>query len=418
MPLVSYLRFAFASADTARLLAFGFLMTFASSFGQTYFVGVFGPAVRAEFGLGHTGWGSIYMAGTLLSAAVLPWTGQQADRRSLPIFAMIVCAGLALAAASMALAPTALFLIGAIFLLRQTGQGLAVHVSSTAMVRTFRADRGKAVALASLGIAVGESMLPFLAVLAIAAIGWRAVYGGGAALLAFAVAPLVWWLLRTYRERETRKPGDAPSGRDISERSWTRAQVLRDRRFYLLLPAVAAPSITVTALFFHQSEIAQAKGWGVDWVTGSYWLYAVGSVMASLAAGPLIDRITAARVLPAFLIPLTLALLIVWAFDHYLWAWPYLFLVGLTVGISFTALTSLWAEVYGLRHFGAIRSLAVSISVFTSALGPPAMGVLMDAGVSVENACALTALYCLAATALLIVALRGYGRDKATSDAD
>ena len=417
MSIASYLRFALASADTARLLAFGFLMTFASSFGQTYFVGVFGPAVREEFGLSHTGWGTIYMAGTLLSAAILPWTGPLVDRKNLRTFTMVVCAGIGLATISFALAPTTLFLIAAIFLLRQTGQGLAVHISSTAMVRTFHADRGKAVALSALGIAVGESVLPFLAVLAIGVIGWRATYGSGAVLMALIVAPMVWWLLRTHREQKDIQPGVGSPEQESGMRSWTRGQVLRDWRFYLLQPAAIAPSIIVTAIFFHQAEIATAKEWGVDWVTGSYWLYAVGSVAASLAAGPLIDRITAARVLPAFLMPMMFALLIVWAFDHFLWAWPYLLLIGVTVGIVFTAMNSLWAEVYGLHHFGAIRSLAVSISVLCSAIGPPAMGALMDSGVSVQNTCAVMALYCLGATALLIIALRGYGRDRTVSDA-
>ena len=72
-----YLRFARANA---RFLGFGFTMAFASSVGQTFFIGVFGPAVRGEFGLSHTSWSAIYMAGTLLSAAVLTWTGPQIDQ--------------------------------------------------------------------------------------------------------------------------------------------------------------------------------------------------------------------------------------------------------------------------------------------------------------------------------------------------
>ena len=46
-----------------RLVTFSFLMALYSSFGQTYFVGVFGPAVQAEFGLSHTLWGTIYLLG-------------------------------------------------------------------------------------------------------------------------------------------------------------------------------------------------------------------------------------------------------------------------------------------------------------------------------------------------------------------
>jgi hypothetical protein len=69
--------------------------------------------------------------------------------------------------------------------------------------------------------------------------------------------------------------------------------------------------------------------------------------------------------------------------------------------------TALWAEIYGVRNLGAIRSLVVSLSVFSSALGPLAMGAMMDAGVSIEAICGIFALYCFAATALLMLGLRG-----------
>ncbi len=70
-------------------------------------------------------------------------------------------------------------------------------------------------------------------------------------------------------------------------------------------------------------------------------------------------------------------------------------------------MTSLWAEIYGVRHLGAIRSLVASLSVLASALGPLAMGAMMDAGVSIETICGIFALYCAAATALQILGLRG-----------
>ena len=125
-----YLRFARANA---RFLGFGFTMAFASSVGQTFFIGVFGPAVRGEFGLSHTSWSAIYMAGTLLSAAALTWTGPQIDRLPLKRYTTLVCAALVIAAAFMAQVPSAAWLVLAIFLLRQTGQGLASHVATTAM---------------------------------------------------------------------------------------------------------------------------------------------------------------------------------------------------------------------------------------------------------------------------------------------
>ena len=87
---------------------------------------------------------------------------------------------------------------------------------------------------------------------------------------------------------------------------------------------------------------------------------------------------------------------------------PYLFLIGLTSGIAYTAVTAFWAEVYGVGHLGAIRALVVAASVFASALGPLAMGAMMDAGISVGAICGLFALYGLFATALVRLALNGY----------
>ena len=412
-----YPRFARANA---RFLGFGFTMAFASSVGQTYFIGVFGPAVRGEFGLSHTAWSAIYMAGTLLSAVALTWTGPQIDRLPLRRYTTLVCVALVIAAAFMAQVPSAAWLVLAIFLLRQAGQGLASHIGTTSMARYFDADRGKAVALAALGFAAGESLLPVAAVLGIAALGWRASYGVAAVLLALCLLPTVWWLLRhhdarhrDHLERLARQApgGDSGAGTGVgsgaSVPSWSRAEVLRHGAFYLLLPAVLAPSFISTALFFHHLELAAAKGWSAAWITGNYWVYALGTVLASLASGPLIDRITAVRVLPGFLAPLALGLLVIWGFDRAVWALPYLFLMGLTSGIAFTALTALWAEIYGVRHLGAIRSLVVSLSVLASALGPLAMGAMMDAGVTVEAICGIFALYCAAATALQMLGLRG-----------
>ena len=59
-------------------------MVFYSSVGQTFFVGVFGPAIQEEFSLTHTAWGSIYMIGTLASAIVFIWSGPLIDRYRLP----------------------------------------------------------------------------------------------------------------------------------------------------------------------------------------------------------------------------------------------------------------------------------------------------------------------------------------------
>ena len=405
MPVLAYVRFA---AAHRRLVGFGFLAAFTSSFGQTYYIGIFGPAIQSEFGLSHTVWGTIYMLGTLASAALLPWTGKQIDRLDLRLYTALVGLAAVAACAVTALAVGPAMLVGAIFLLRQSGQGLMSHVGITSMARYFDTGRGRAIAIATVGFAVGEAILPVVAVFMIAALGWRWSYAATGLMLAVVLVPAALWLPEGHATRHRahvaalsapRSPGQ------LHARSWTRAEMLGDLRFYLLMPGVLAPSLVLTAMFFHHLNLADAKAWSHAWITGSYVIYAIAVVVTSLIIGPIIDRFGAARLVPFMLIPLIVAMLVVAEFHDPWIAWPYLFLIGVSTGISHTAVSAMWAEIYGVGHLGAIRSLTTAVGVFASALGPVSLGGLMDVGVSIETGCLLFAAYATIGTLLIGIAL-------------
>ncbi len=404
MPLVAYARFA---AAHRRLIAFGFLAAFASSYGQTYFIGIFGPAIQSEFGLSHTAWGTIYMLGTLGSAILLPWTGKQIDRLDLRLYTSLVGLLAVVACVVTALAINPLMLVIAIFLLRQSGQGLMSHVGITSMARYFDTGRGRAIALATMGFAVGEAFLPFVAVLMIAALGWRWSYGATALVLAFVLLPAALWLLKGHVDRHRAHLVQLAAPRASEEshgRSWTRAEMLRDPRFYLLMTGILVPSFVLTAMFFHHLNLADAKGWSHGWITGSYVIYALAVVVTSLAVGPTIDRFGAARLVPYMLIPMIAAMVVVAQF-HAAWiAWPYLFLIGVSTAIAHTAVSAMWAEIYGVTHLGAIRSLATAIGVLASALGPVTLATLMDNGIPIETGCLLFATCATIRTLLMGIA--------------
>jgi MFS family permease len=415
VPLVAYAKFA---AAHRRLIAFGFLAAFSSSFGQTYFIGVFGPAIQSEFRLSHTAWGTIYMLGTLGSAILLPWTGKQIDRLDLRLYTSLVGLLAVVACIVTALALNPAMLVLAIFLLRQSGQGLMSHVGITSMARYFDTGRGRAIALATMGFAVGEAFLPFVAVLMIAALGWRWSYGVTALVLAFALIPAALWLLRGHVDRHRAHLTQLAAPR-TSEKfptgSWTRAQMLRDPRFYLFMPGILAPSFVLTAMFFHHLNLADAKGWSHAWMTGSYVIYALAVVLTSLAVGPTIDRFGAARLVPYMLIPMIVAMVMV-AHFHAAWiAWPYLFLIGVSTAIAHTAVSAMWAELYGVAHLGAIRSLATAFGVLASALGPVTLGTLLDHGISIETGCLLFAAYGTIGTLLMGIARGVRKRDRVST---
>jgi MFS family permease len=404
----NYILFA---VDNRRFLAFGFLVALSSSFGQTFFIGVFGPGLREEFGLTHGDWGLVYMAGTLASALVLPWSGRLIDRIDLRVFSAAVFIGLAAACFVMAITGHVTVLVLAIFLLRQFGQGLMTHTSVTTMVRYFDANRGKAVSLGSIGFSTGQAMLPFIAVLAIAAVGWRPTYAATGMILVV-VVPLMLWLLKGHGKRHQRHLdvlAAPPLGHAVG-RQWTRAEVLRDPRFYVLLVGIEAPAVIVTALFFHHLHLADVKGWSHGWITGNYVVYAASSLATMLVAGRLVDRLGALRVVPLHLLPLGLGMVILATFDAPLWASFYLLSSGMTTGIAFTSTAAVWAEIYGVRNIGAIRSVVAAAMVFASALGPLFMGALIDAEVAIKVICLIFAAYAATGTGLIWVALRGVPR--------
>ena len=94
-------------------------------------------------------------------------------------------------------------------------------------------------------------------------------------------------------------------------------------------------------------------------------------------------------------------------FDAPLVASFYLLAMGISAGLAFTSVVAMWAELYGVRHIGAIKSLVSATMVFASALGPPFMGVLIDAGVGMDVICLIFAAYVVVGTVLIWAALRG-----------
>ena len=140
--------------SNAGFLGFGFLMAFVSSGGQTYLIGVFGPEIQAAFSLSHTQWGSYYMIGTLSSSLLLLWSGKLIDSIDLRVYTVFVVLGMAAACLAMGFADSVVGVIGSIFLLRHFGQGLSSHTSVTSMARYFGPNRGKAIALSSMGFSL------------------------------------------------------------------------------------------------------------------------------------------------------------------------------------------------------------------------------------------------------------------------
>ncbi len=384
-----------------RWLLGGFLLTFFSGFGQTIFIGASGGELRAAFDLTNGEWGNIYGLATLASAAVLPIVGRVMDFRPGWQVAAVTIPLLALACISMALATSVVMLGVSLFLLRLLGQGMMSHIALTETGRWFAASRGKAISLVVLGFQAQEAIFPLSFTLIVAAFGYAMGWYVAAGVLLLVALPLVVWLLNKPREPQGEAPVHASDVRD-----WTRAEVLGDPVFYILLCGVLAPPFIGTTLFFHRDYLADLRGLSDQTMGLGIPVMAALTVVFALITGRLVDRFGAARVLPTFLLPLAAGCLSV-AFLGGAWGVIVFFgFFGISYGFATTLFGSLWPEAYGTKYLGSIRSVTQSAMVFSTALGPWITGALIDRGIPLPTQFGWMALYCVGACVILFFATR------------
>ncbi len=388
----------FARAN-APWLAAGFLLAFGSSFGQTFFLSLFGAAYRDEFGLSDGEWGSIYMVATLFSGAAIVFLGPLVDRFRARDIALATGLVFALLALLMAAAPGWLALTIAMMGLRFCGQGMFTHLSQTSMARWFAANRGRALAIAAFGNPLGEAALPFLAVSLAVVAGWRGVWVAAAALLLLAILPALWRLLREERTPASTQESDHRPGLDA--RHWTRAEMIRHWSMLVVVPALIAPGFILTAAFFQISALAEARSWSLALATATYPVYSLASVGSALLTGVLVDRLSARALLPVYLLPMALGVSLL-SFEGDWTIFGLMGFMGLTAGAASSIHSALLAELYGTRHLGAIRSLAHAVMVGATALGPGVTGALLDLDVRLADQFLAMAAYSVVVSAMLL----------------
>jgi MFS family permease len=377
-------------------VAFGFSLAFLSAIGQTFFISMFGPEIRATFGLSHGGFGGIYSSATLASGMLMIWAGGVLDRVSTAAYALVALTGLGLAAFGMSLAPNALFLLLALFCLRFFGQGMLGHAAITSSARLPQAIRGRALSLALMGFSAAEFAVPSLVVGFLAALGWLGTWRlAGAVVLAAACIVAIG-----FRACRGRGAGDAPAGTRPPPSAFRRTDLLRDWRFLIFIPSMITPAAVNTGYFFHQRLLGEMRGWSVELLALSVSAFAVSAVCFNIVTGYLVDRFGATRLCRAHLLPLGAgSLLLVGSADA--GEAPILFaLMGVTSAASAVIVPAVLAELYGTEHLGTVRALAGAIMVWGSAATPVLFGLLFDAGLPLGALGGACAIYIVAASLL------------------
>ena len=383
-----------------KVIIFGFIFTFFSSFGQSYFIGLFNSSIRDSLSITHGQFGTIYASATLLSSIVLVWLGKKIDDVNILKFASYVILFLSASCFIFSKISSVIFLFIGIFLMRLAGQGLSSHTATTTISRYFNKNRGRALSIGWLGLSSAEFILPVLIVFLLTFIEWREIWIS-ISILVILVLPITTYALVRNVKLDTRENLDSESQPSKQIRQWKRIEVLKDYRFYIICMTMLAMPWIATGSFVYQSFISSSKGWGPYIIAQSFMSYSILSVITLFISGFLIDKFSSRKLLIYMNIPLLFSTFILFYFENPLSSFIFFGLLGITNGLANVLGSSTWAEIYGVKYIGSIKALTTALMVFATAFGTALFGALIDFGFSIEQIAIISGTYILGSIILI-----------------
>ena len=385
-----------------KVIIFGFIFTFFSSFGQSFFLGIFNSSIRNELSITHGQFGTIYASATLLSSFLLIWVGKKIDDINIFKFAFFVTLLLSFSSFFFSKISSVTILFIAIFLMRFSGQGMMSHTATTTISRFFTKSRGKALSTGWFGLSTAEFILPVLIIYLLTIIDWRDIWFYISILILLFLPILSFFLIKNLNF-DSREELSANETKEKNIKNWNRLEVLKDYRFYIICMNMLAMPWIATGVFVYQSFILSSKGWGPYIIAQSFMFYSIASVITLFLSGFLIDKFTSRKLLIYMNIPLLLSAAVLFYFKNPISSFFFLGLIGISNGLANVLGSSTWAEIYGVKHIGSIKALTTALMVFATAFGTALFGILIDMGLTIENISIISGTYIFISIVMLFI---------------
>ena len=388
-----------------KVILFGFIFTFFSSFGQSFFLGLFNNSIRNELSITHGQFGSIYASATLLSSFVLIWVGKKIDDINISKFAFFVILLLSFSSFFFSTISSISLLFIAIFLMRFSGQGMMSHTATTTVSRYFTKSRGKALSTIWFGLSTAEFILPVFVIFLLSLYDWKIIWIS-ISLLVLLILPITSIILVKKLNFNSRETEQKKGSKNLNIKNWKRIEVIKDYRFYIICANMLAMPWIATGTFVYQSFILNSKNWGPYIIAQSFMAYSVLSVITLIISGILIDKFTSRKLIIYMNIPLLISVFVIMYFNHPFTAFIFLGLIGISNGFANVLGSSTWAEIYGVKYIGSIKALTTALMVFATAFGTALFGFLIDNGYKIEEIAFISAIY-ISLSLILLFLIRG-----------
>lgn len=328
----------------------------------------------------------------LMILAAGPLIGRLIDLRGprLPVVVALLVAGGAVLWLSRIAA--AWELMAAFMLIGLVGMGRANDLQAGAPVaQWFVRRRGLAMGIALAGTPLGVAVYYPLTQCLIDGVGWRG------ALVALAISgvavavPLALLLRRQPEDVGLLPDGDTPSSQagpggvrpaartaSGAERSLTRREAMRTRRFWLMLGGFTAMTYGLSTLTIFRVPHFVERGLDPTLVAIAISVDAVIAVAASILLGRVLDRVPMRAVLLGGIAIGALCAVGLLLAGNVFWLFAANIFYALGFQSTHVAQSVMWADHFGRRHQGDLRGFTIPVTVGIGALAFPVTGYLRD----------------------------------------
>jgi MFS family permease len=365
------------------------LAIFVSGPGQTYSVSQFVDPLIEEFGWSRTAIAGLYTAGSLTAAATMIGIGWLLDRLGARLMLVGIGICLGLAALWMSNVDNKAEVYVGFAALRIFGQGSLGLIPSTLVALWFVRKRGRATAIAGLGMVASQAVFPPLIHTLITRIGWRETWVVMAIVVWVLLVPVAVFIIRRSPESVGLRPDGlvappTPVASDTSHtplpqvEGWTLGESARSLSFWLVMVTAASASLVTTAFVFHQAAVFDSRGLSAGVSAAVLSVMGPMSLGGAFAGGFLADRYP-----NRFLLLVGQALIVVGAafaltMSTTWQAFAYGAVIGFASGGLITVNAVVWPNYFGRRHLGKIRGAAIAATVGGAALGPLPFAIAFD----------------------------------------
>ncbi len=400
------------------MLAVTTLTTMATSPGQSFIVGTFSDAIRADLAISLAQFSAAYMIATFCASLPLTFIGRLSDRYGTR--RVMTAVAILFGAACVAIGPATLLagridresdfrpwaLLGvltlAFFCLRFLGQGALGLVSSHALAMWYERRLGFVESIRHLGMPLAVAVLPTAVLALIAATDWRTTYAVLGLCVWIIVLPLLYFVYvntpedlgqnidgdqtphpRTNQEDQIDIELDAPSIGDAGLQSttpkhtgpqFTLSQAMRTHAYWITTASMVLSAAVGTSFVFHTQPMVSDLGLSKSTAASAVGVMGVVTLIVTVPFGHLVDKFRPRMLLAATGLALgaacvcyatasgtsTPALMLFTAF----------LLLGLSQGMLFILASPIFARFFGRTHHGAIRGSLTTFMVIGTSVGP------------------------------------------------